>query len=114
MAAYHPTTRGQELCSLLAAIYETLTSDPLWNEPVETKDNLGETQRDQTNIQFVSPEEERKPTLIQMGVYNLRHRGALNLAMQIWVFIRRPILFGQSHAGNLLRRDNFASRQGSP
>lgn len=79
LARYHPQTRAAELIATLDAIYRQLYTRPLW--PV-----LPEV----TGWEFrIDPAVERRPSTLQMGLYDLRHRGLGTLLKRIWIFFRR-------------------------
>ena len=75
---YNPQVRSRELISTTSQIVEKFKFpkfDPL--------------PRTNQALEKITPEYERHPSYLQMGIYSLRHRGWKTLLKQIWIYIRR-------------------------
>ena len=75
---YHPQVRSIELISTTSKIIEK------FNYPVF--EALPQTNQ---SLERITPEYERHPTYLQMGIYSLRYRGLKALLKQIWIYFRR-------------------------
>ena len=55
----------------------------------------------QTNTFWVGEKDEQSPSLVRMGLYNLRFRGIGTLSKQVWIYFRRMLspLFPYSKPG---------------
>lgn len=87
---YHPTVRSKELVDLLNQIHASIRSVPLWS-PHSLKQVTASIQTEQGTSTWISQEIERKPSLVKMGMYTLRHRGLRILVMQMWIYLRRLV-----------------------
>ena len=78
IARYHPQVRSRELISTISQILEKFNYPKFEALP-------------QTNqaLERITPEFERHPTYMQMGIYSLRNRGWNILLKQIWIYFRR-------------------------
>jgi glycosyltransferase involved in cell wall biosynthesis len=85
LARYHPQVRAANLLDLLEEIYVRLRSTSF-----RTQFAPGPSGRVLPDLgAALSMEAEAQPSLLQMGLYTLRHRGPDVLLKQLWVFIRR-------------------------
>jgi len=75
---YHPEVRSRELISTISQILEK------FNYPIF--DALPQTNQ---ALEKLTPEYERHPTYLQMGIYSLRNRGWKILLKQTWIYFRR-------------------------
>ncbi len=78
IARYHPQVRSRELVSTISQIVEKLNYPKFEARPRINQD-----------LERVTPEYERHPTYLQMGIYSLRNRGWKTLLKQIWIYFRR-------------------------
>jgi len=78
IARYHPQVRSRELVSTISQIVEKLNYPKFEARPRINQD-----------LERVTPEYERHPTYLQMGIYSLRNRGWKTLLKQIWIYLRR-------------------------
>ncbi len=76
MEGYHPRQRAADLLRILGEARALPAQPPAAPRPA---------------IQRLQPQDEIHPTIWQVGLYNLRHRGWMTLLMQIWIFFRRLI-----------------------
>jgi glycosyltransferase involved in cell wall biosynthesis len=87
---YHPSVRSKELIDTLNQIHETIHAVPLWS-PHTGEHVTANINNKRATFTWISPEIESKPSLMQMGVYTLRHRGLRTLIMQMWIYVRRLV-----------------------
>ena len=78
IARYHPQVRSRELIFTTSQIIEK------FNYPVF--EALPQTNQ---SLERITPEYERHPTYLEMGIYSLRYRGLKTLLKQIWIYFRR-------------------------
>jgi glycosyltransferase involved in cell wall biosynthesis len=80
---YHPAIRANELVETLG----TLTDQKIGPGNIDYSANI--TSIGSTLSFWSSAQEEKTPTLLQMGWYSLHYRGLSVLSKQIWIFLRR-------------------------
>lgn len=91
---YHPTARAVELVQILDEIQNRVTGTTFQlSLSQEQLHRPQATQPDEQPIQYLPPELELRPTLLQMAFYALRHRGLKTMLMQVWIYFRRGIAF---------------------
>jgi len=78
---YFPQVRARQAVELLNEVSASLERSFQWQA------NFNET-ADLEELGW-NPELERHPTLAEMGLYTLRHRGASTLTQQVWIYFRR-------------------------
>jgi len=80
---YSPQARAVQAVDLLNEISESMRRPFHWQAHFDS-------QADPRQLWW-NPELERHPTLVEMGLYTLRHRGAGTLAKQAWIYFRRGL-----------------------
>ncbi len=86
---YHPRARGRELVESLNQIYAERSAASGQFLPLGAADSAS-TGPASTALQAgIGTEAERSPSMIRMGLYNLRYRGFGTLLRRIWVYLRR-------------------------
>jgi glycosyltransferase involved in cell wall biosynthesis len=85
---YHPLVRAAELVQTLNDIRTHICGESLGI--TISQEELGPQQVNRP-IHHLTPELELNPTLTQMALYTLRHRGLKTMLMQVWIFFRRGL-----------------------
>jgi glycosyltransferase involved in cell wall biosynthesis len=89
---YHPLRRTEELIDTLDQIHEQIYEEHLWiaYKPRPTQAHFPSDNR-LAEPTWDSAAVERTPTLAQMALYTLQHRGLRTMLMQVWIFLRRLV-----------------------
>ena len=93
---YHPWVRAKELVSVLNQILDQNKTQLLVS--IDIPRQLKEEKFHSLSFDaiprdtWICSEVERGPSLSQMALYTLRHRGFITLLKQLWVFIRRALV----------------------
>lgn len=82
---YHPAVRARELAQTLNALFG---HEFTWLYPPVSPDS---SETAPTPAFWSSAQDEKIPSLLQMGLYTIRYRGIHVLIKQIWIYIRRLI-----------------------
>ena len=84
--------RAADLINTLDQIHEQVYAEHLW-AAVKPRPAEAHLPTDGHSMQpaWDSTAVERTPTLAQMALYTLRHRGLRTMLMQVWVFFRRLV-----------------------
>ncbi len=89
LESYHPRKRSAEILATLSQLFAELhgdqTPDSLIDPGVDRAAGPGHTALQSV----IGVDAERTPSLIRMGLYNLRYRGAGTLLRRVWVYFRR-------------------------
>ena len=89
---YHPMRRAADLINTLDQIHEQVYAEHLWIavKPGSAEAHLP-TDGHSMKPAWDSTAVERTPTLAQIALYTLRHRGLRTMLMQVWVYFRRLV-----------------------
>lgn len=85
---YQPLVRAGELVETLNEVHTHA-----FGVPFRTPFSPGELELKQASqpAHYLSPQLELRPTLAQMALYTLRHRGLKTMLMQVWIYFRRGL-----------------------
>ncbi len=93
LSNYHPEIRASELAQTLEEICHGSQKQPLIDGILlpASLDEAGEIKITDTKSLWIDPEAEAHPTLVELGLYNLRWRSLWTLIQQAWIYFRRLI-----------------------
>ena len=89
---YHPVVRSAELINTLNQIHEQFFAEPLWTPvALDNQKTRHPIAVNHPNGTWDSIAIEQTPTLAQMALHTLRHRGFRTMFMQAWIYFRRLV-----------------------
>lgn len=86
MVNYHPAVRAVQLATTLQEISQHCHHKSLWDTAPSITIKADDFLDIQTPLEL-----ERSPSLLRLGLHNLRYRGPHTLLLQAWIFFRRLI-----------------------
>jgi glycosyltransferase involved in cell wall biosynthesis len=107
LANYNPEIRANQLVEVLNEMCRSGQTQSLVEKIlIPTYDSVegGEINPSKKSL-WIKANEEDHPTLIELGIYNLRYRSLWTLIQQVWIFFRRLVapIFPYRHPSKITR-----------